>query len=82
MKGLLLTLILASFLTSFPEVRRNDRSHNREKSHDLEGVKNSIVGDVHIRNGHRRLEIKGIQSKQTMIDASVHSTVILGDMKK
>lgn len=62
----------------------NDNSHKestdarRYKSHNMGDVKNSIVGDVHINNGHKKLEFKNIGSK-TNIDASVNSTIILGD---
>lgn len=57
-------------------------TYSREGSHDMGNVKNSIVGDVTIKNGHERLEIKDIKSKETFIDASINSTVILGDSKK
>lgn len=57
-------------------------SNNRDGSHNFGDVKNSIIGDVNIRNGHERLEITGMEAKQSMIDASINSTVILGDMQQ
>ena len=55
-------------------------SFNRDHSHDMGNVKNSIVGDVYIRNGHEHMEISDVHSQQNvMIDASITSVVNLGD---
>ncbi|MBI2091882.1 MAG: hypothetical protein HYT75_02655 [Deltaproteobacteria bacterium] len=55
----------------------------REKSHNTGDVKNSVMGDVNIRVGHDKLDINmDSKSKNNFVDASVSSTIILGDMKK
>ena len=63
-------------------VNDNSRSEStdarRNKSHNMGDVKNSIVGDVKINNGHKKLEFKNIGTKAN-IDASINSTIILGD---
>jgi hypothetical protein len=56
---------------------------HREKSHNTGDVKNSVMGDVNIRVGHDKLDINmDSKSKNNFVDASVSSTIILGDMKK
>jgi len=70
----------APSFSTVPTQIRNSDSYNRENSHDVRDTKNSIVGDVYIRNGHEKLEISNIQSKETMIDASVTAVINLGDM--
>lgn len=60
-----------------------DDMQYREKSHDTGDLKNSVMGDVNIRVGHDQLDIKmDSKSHDNMVDASVSSTIILGDMKK
>lgn len=55
----------------------------RIRSHNFRDVRNSVLGNVDIRVGHDHLEIGGIgQGNQNYIDASVQSTVILGDLKQ
>jgi hypothetical protein len=66
---------------NFPEVIAHD-SFDREDSHNLDNVKNSIVGDIYIRNGHEQVTIKNVRSKQVGIDTSIHNTIILGDLQK
>jgi hypothetical protein len=67
-------------MQSRPEITYQE---NRRRSHNFGDVKNSIVGNVNIRVGHDRIDIGGFQgSNQNYIDASIHSTVILGDMKQ
>lgn len=57
-------------------------SFNRDRSHDMGNVKNSVVGDVYIRNGHDHMEISNLHSQQNvMIDASINSVVNLGDTR-
>lgn len=55
----------------------------RERSHNTGDVKNSVMGDVNIKVGHEKLNIN-IDSKgdDHMVDASINSTIILGDMSK
>lgn len=58
---------------------RYEGSFNREKSPNTGDVRNSVLGDVNIRNGHERVEINGIHSNHAMIDTSITSIVNLGD---
>lgn len=58
------------------------RSESRENSHNMRDVRNSIVGNVTIQNGHEKLEIGNVTAERSVIDASINSTVILGDMKQ
>lgn len=60
-----------------------NRVQYRERSHNTRDVKNSVMGDVNIRVGHDKLDIKmDSNSSSNTVDASVTSTIILGDMKK
>lgn len=59
----------------------NTDSNNRDHSHDMGNVKNSIVGDVYIRNGHEHMEIHDVHSQNAFIDASITSVVNLGDTR-
>jgi len=46
-------------------------------------VKNSVFGDMNIRVGHERVDVKtDSDSNNNTIDASINSTIILGDMNK
>lgn len=46
-------------------------------------VKNSVFGDMNIRVGHERVDIKtDSNSNNNTIDANINSTIILGDMKQ
>ncbi|MBI4211090.1 MAG: hypothetical protein HY540_00485 [Deltaproteobacteria bacterium] len=55
----------------------------RERSHNTADVKNSVMGDVNIRVGHEKLEIRSEgTSHSNTVDASIQSTIILGDMKQ
>ena len=65
----------------FPQTTYNSSSSQRDRSHNLNGVKNSIVGDVTITNGHNRVNVSDITG-DTTVDASINSTIILGDMKQ
>lgn len=59
-----------------------DNSNNigtRNNSHNMGNVDHSIIGDVSIQNGHTKMEISNVQ-KGSSIDASIKSTVILGDV--
>lgn len=64
---------------SMGNASQNNDSFNRFGSADTGNVNKSIVGDVLIRNGHEQMTISGINSQQTMIDASITSVVNLGD---
>lgn len=56
---------------------------SRERSHNTGDVKNSVMGDVNIKVGHEKLDIKmSSGAKNNTVDASVNSTIILGDMSK
>jgi hypothetical protein len=56
---------------------------NRVKSPETGDVKNSVVGDMNIHVGHKRVDIKtDSNSSNNLIDASINSTIILGDMNK
>lgn len=56
---------------------------NRDRSPDMGDVKNSVLGDMNIHVGHKKVDIKtDSNSSNNLIDASVNSTIILGDMNK
>lgn len=62
---------------------RTDSVQYREKSHNTRDVENSVMGDLNIHVGHERLEINmDKNSKSNTVDASVSSTIILGDIKQ
>ncbi len=55
----------------------------RQNSDDIGDVRNSIMGNVNIRVGHEHLSINmDSNSSANTVDASVSSTIILGDMKQ
>ncbi|PIR18261.1 MAG: hypothetical protein COV46_00820 [Deltaproteobacteria bacterium CG11_big_fil_rev_8_21_14_0_20_49_13] len=55
----------------------------RDKSHNTGDVKNSVMGDVNIHVGHKKMDVKIDQgSGNNTVNASVSSTIILGDMKQ
>jgi len=46
-------------------------------------VKNSVFGDMNIRVGHERVDIRTeSNSNNNTIEAGINSTIILGDMNK
>ena len=58
----------------------NDR---RVGSHNFGEGSTAILGDVNLRVGHEHVEIKGMEnSPHSIIDNSINSTVILGNMKQ
>lgn len=62
---------------------KSDEVNYRERSHNTGDVKNSVMGDMNIRIGHERLDIRmDSNSSNNSVDASISSTIILGDMKK
>ena len=67
-----------------PALRSFSSAEQRDQSHNFGDVKNSVVGDVNIRVGHEHIEIGnfGESSKNNIVDASIQSTIILGDLKK
>lgn len=55
----------------------------RERSPNIGNIKNGVAGDMNIRVGHERVDIKtDSNSNNNTIDASINSTIILGDMNK
>lgn len=70
---------------SWPRAYRpyTSQAEMREQSHNMRDAKNSVLGDVNIHVGHKQLDLRteGASHGNT-IDASVNSTIILGDMKK
>jgi len=57
-----------------PSAQRNIRAGD---------VKNSVLGDMNIRVGHGRVDIRTeSNSNNNTIDAGINSTIILGDMNK
>ncbi len=62
---------------------QTDNLQYRERSHNTRDVKNSVMGDVNIHVGHDRMDIKmDSKSNNNTVNASVSSTIILGDMKQ
>lgn len=61
----------------------NQYNEHRQRSHDFGDNNTAILGDVRIRIGHEKVEITGMRDSQnSVIDTSIHSTVILGNMKQ
>lgn len=56
----------------------------RQNSHNFGDNNTAVLGDVNIRVGHERVEISGFGggSNGNYIDTSVHSNIILGNMKQ
>lgn len=55
----------------------------RQRDISAGDVKNSVFGDMNIRVGHERVDVKtDSNSNNNTIDASINSTIILGDMNK
>ncbi len=60
----------------------NQNLEYRQQSHNFGDNSTNVLGDVNIRVGHEHMEIKGMENtSNTMVDASINSTVILGNMK-
>lgn len=71
--------------TNLMEKSRIDRQSNdfRMRSHNFGENSTNILGDFVVRTGHEHIEIKGIEnSPHSVIDSSVNSTVILGNMRQ
>lgn len=70
-------------LLNWPSNISAQNLENRDRSPDMGDVKNSVVGDMNIHVGHKRVDIKtDSSSSNNLIDASINSTIILGDMNK
>lgn len=55
----------------------------QEENTSMGDVKNTVFGDMNVRVGHERIDIKTeTDSNRNVIDASINSTIILGDMVK
>lgn len=55
----------------------------RDRSPNIGDMKNGVAGDMNVRIGHDRVDIKtDSNSNNNTIDASINSTIILGDMNK
>jgi hypothetical protein len=55
----------------------------RTNSHNFGDNSTAILGDVRIQIGHKKIEIKGMEnSNNSVIDASINSTIILGNVKQ
>ena len=58
-------------------------SNYRDRSHNIGDVKNSVLGDMTINVGHEKVDIRtDSNSNNNVIDTSINSTIILGDMKQ
>lgn len=59
-------------------------TEQRQESHNFGNNSTSVLGDVRIQVGHERVEISGPQSgsNNNFVDASVQSTIILGDLQQ
>lgn len=54
-----------------------------DQNSNMGDVKNTVFGDMNISIGHESVEISTeSNSNQNTIDASINSTIILGDMNK
>jgi hypothetical protein len=55
----------------------------RDRSPTIGDMKNGVAGDMNIRIGHERVDIRtDSNSNNNTIDASINSTIIMGDMNK
>ncbi|MBI2082501.1 MAG: hypothetical protein HYT76_02935 [Deltaproteobacteria bacterium] len=62
---------------------QNNQADRRDGSHNYGDASMNIMGDMNIQVGHEKIEIKGMKdSTNSMIDASINSTIILGNMKQ
>ena len=62
---------------------QQNQAEDRQKSHNFGNESTNVLGDVNVRVGHEHIEIKGMEnSNNSLIDASVHSTVIMGNLKQ
>ena len=62
---------------------QQNQMEQRSGSHNFGRDSTSVLGDVTIHIGHDRMVIKGMEnSTNSVIDASVSSSVILGNLQK
>ncbi|MDO8461376.1 MAG: hypothetical protein Q7S98_00795 [Deltaproteobacteria bacterium] len=56
----------------------------RDRSHNFGNGNTAVMGDVNIRVGHDNVVFKGFggNASNNVFDNSVHSTVIMGNMKQ
>ncbi|MBI4374295.1 MAG: hypothetical protein HY542_05400 [Deltaproteobacteria bacterium] len=62
---------------------QNNQADQRYRSHNFGDASTNVMGDMNIQVGHEKIEIKGMEnSTNSVIDASISSTIILGNTKQ
>ena len=70
--------------TSAPSTNyQQNQADRRQASHNFGDTSTNVLGDMNIQVGHEHVEIKGMEnSTNSMIDTSIHSNIILGNVKQ
>lgn len=62
---------------------QSNQADRRYQSHNFGDTSTNVMGDMNIQVGHEHVEIKGMENSQnSMIDTSINSTIILGNVKQ
>ncbi len=62
---------------------QQNSADRRYGSHNFGDASMAVLGDMNIQVGHEHVEIKGMEnSTNSVIDASINSTIILGNSKQ
>ncbi len=67
--------------TSTTTSTQNKDSYNRSKSHNANGNDNTMMGDMSIHVGHNSMTIGSVE-KNSKVDNSISSSIILGDVQQ
>lgn len=70
--------------TSAPSTNyQQNQADRRIGSHNFGDTSTNVMGDMNIQVGHEKIEIKGMEnSTNSIIDTSISSTIILGNVKQ
>ena len=67
----------------FANNTQQNQADQRTGSHNFGDTSTNVMGDMNIQVGHEHVDIKGMEnSTNSMIDASINSTIILGNVKQ
>ena len=62
---------------------QQNQADQRVNSHNFGDTSTNVMGDMNIQVGHEKVEIKGMEnSTNSVIDTSINSTIILGNVKQ
>lgn len=70
--------------TSAPSTNyQQNQADRRYQGHNFGDTSTNVMGNMNIQVGHEQVEIKGMEnSTNSMIDTSINSTIILGNVKQ